>query len=96
MPIPTRITVDPEPPTAGTYVVICYNWGDEPPVPNEIEELTLTITYGPVGVQPASVAWLVTREDKCQEVYLPKDATSAIVTDSSLWSADKAFPIQQP
>lgn len=80
MPLPHRISVDPDPPEAGESLQICYDFSG-----TGLESTTLTVTFDPGG----SENLLVTPHAPCQTITVPSNAEVYNITDQSAQSQDK-------
>lgn len=84
MPLPHRITVEPDPPQAGQPLRICYDFSG-----SGLESTTLRVTFDPGG----SEDYAVTPANPCVTINVPGNAETYNITDLASQSQDKGGPV---
>lgn len=80
-----RISLDPDPPTAGASVLICYDFDG-----SGLFSTNLTTSFRPGG---APVTFEVTVASPCKWVKVPSGTTHLVVEDDSGISPDRVSPV---
>lgn len=83
---PQRITLDPDPPSQGTVVTICYNFSG-----SGVTSTTLKVKF---GSGDSGTTYEVSEANPCVEVDVPSGATAITVEDMNGPSPDKWAPVQ--
>lgn len=81
MTLPQRISFNPDPPSAGSYCQICYDFSGL-----EISSTELRVSFDPAVVSPAT--YTVTKDAPCITIMIP-EAESVTVEDLDGPSPDK-------
>lgn len=80
-----RISLNPDPPTQGQNVDVCYNFDGL-----TLGQTTLEVTFSPGGQTSTHT---VTPDNPCAAVAVPDNATAVLIVDQDGPSPDKSSPV---
>ena len=85
MPLPSRISVTPDPPEGGRSMEVCYDFSG-----SGLESAALDVSFDP----GETTRHTVTPQDPCFTIEVPGNADTYLIEDMSGQSADKGGSVQ--